>query len=118
MNLQRVIATRGVRGTATTSNHTAEVEKALGIEAARLVVLCIIYTPWNLSVMDTLGPGLYREVVLSSEKCTSITNRFGTSSVSFIERFCPLIRSVLFIRGSFLSSIRCVCSPLQADHYQ
>ena len=35
MNLQRVMATMGVRGTATTSNHTAEVEKALGIEAAR-----------------------------------------------------------------------------------
>jgi DNA-directed RNA polymerase III subunit RPC1 len=35
MNLQKVIATRGVKGTATTSNHTTEVEKSLGIEAAR-----------------------------------------------------------------------------------
>ena len=35
MNLSAVIATRGVRGTATTSNHTTEVEKTLGIEAAR-----------------------------------------------------------------------------------
>ena len=39
MNLQAVMATKGVRGTATTSNHTAEAEKALGIEAARQVVL-------------------------------------------------------------------------------
>lgn len=39
MNLQAVMATRGVKGTATTSNHTAEAEKALGIEAARLVSL-------------------------------------------------------------------------------
>ena len=39
MNLQAVMATRGVKGTATTSNHTAEAEKALGIEAARLVYL-------------------------------------------------------------------------------
>ena len=35
MNLQRVMATMGVRGTVTTSNHTTEMEKALGIEAAR-----------------------------------------------------------------------------------
>lgn len=41
MNLQAVMATMGVRGTATTSNHTAEVEKALGIEAARSVLQCI-----------------------------------------------------------------------------
>ena len=37
MNLQRVMATMGVRGTATTSNHTTEAEKALGIEAARYI---------------------------------------------------------------------------------
>lgn len=37
MNLQCVMATMGVRGPATTSNHTAEVEKSLGIEAARCV---------------------------------------------------------------------------------
>ena len=41
MNLQAVMATMGVRGTATTSNHTAEVEKALGIEAARFVQQCM-----------------------------------------------------------------------------
>lgn len=35
-NLQAVMATMGVRGTGTTSNHTTEVEKTLGIEAARL----------------------------------------------------------------------------------
>ena len=40
MNLQGVMATMGVKGTATTSNHTAEVEKALGIEAARFVSSC------------------------------------------------------------------------------
>ena len=34
-NLLAVIGTIGVKGTATTSNHTAEAEKALGIEAAR-----------------------------------------------------------------------------------
>ena len=38
MNLQAVMATMGVKGTTTTSNHTAEVEKSLGIEAARLVL--------------------------------------------------------------------------------
>lgn len=38
LNLQAVIATNGVKGTRTTSNHTAEVEKTLGIEAARQVL--------------------------------------------------------------------------------
>lgn len=35
MNLQAVIGTVGVKGLTTKSNHTAEVEKTLGIEAAR-----------------------------------------------------------------------------------
>ena len=34
-NLQAVMATMGVKGTQSTSNHTTEVEKTLGIEAAR-----------------------------------------------------------------------------------
>ena len=37
LNLQAVMATRGVKGYLTTSNHTSEVEKTLGIEAARHV---------------------------------------------------------------------------------
>ena len=41
MNLQGVMATMGVRGSATTSNHTSEVEKALGIEAARCMCVCV-----------------------------------------------------------------------------
>lgn len=36
-NLLQVMATPGVKGTHTTSNNTYEVEKALGIEAARSV---------------------------------------------------------------------------------
>ena len=39
LNLQAVMATMGVKGTLTTSNHTTEVEKTLGIEAARYQVL-------------------------------------------------------------------------------
>ena len=46
MNLQAVMATMGVRGNATTSNHTAEMEKTLGIEAARYKI--------NSNVMDWL----------------------------------------------------------------
>ncbi|XP_070543488.1 DNA-directed RNA polymerase III subunit RPC1-like [Ptychodera flava] len=38
-NLQAVIATRGVKGTHTTSNNTAEAEKTLGIEAARQTII-------------------------------------------------------------------------------
>lgn len=34
-NLRGVIATRGIKGTHTTSNNTYEMEKTLGIEAAR-----------------------------------------------------------------------------------
>ena len=35
-NLQAVMATKGVKGKACTSNHTTEAESTLGIEAARL----------------------------------------------------------------------------------
>ena len=35
MNLQAVMGTKGVKGSSCTSNHTAEVESTLGIEAAR-----------------------------------------------------------------------------------
>ena len=34
-NLQAVMGTKGVRGRSCTSNHTAEAEAVLGIEAAR-----------------------------------------------------------------------------------
>ena len=50
MNLQKVIATRGVKGTATTSNHTTEVEKSLGIEAARFC------SPLSLSLSLSFFP--------------------------------------------------------------
>ncbi len=36
INLQAVMATKGVKGTSCTSNHTSEAESTLGIEAARL----------------------------------------------------------------------------------
>lgn len=52
MNLQAVMATMGVRGSTTTSNHTAEVEKALGIEAARCVCVCVCTN--NLHVFITI----------------------------------------------------------------
>ncbi len=38
-DLRAVMATMGVAGTRTTSNHTAEAEKALGIEAARYSII-------------------------------------------------------------------------------
>ncbi|XP_038060034.1 DNA-directed RNA polymerase III subunit RPC1-like isoform X2 [Patiria miniata] len=38
-NLQAVVATRGVKGTTTTSNNTSEMEKTLGIEAARRTII-------------------------------------------------------------------------------
>ncbi|XP_071808638.1 DNA-directed RNA polymerase III subunit RPC1-like isoform X1 [Asterias amurensis] len=38
-NLQAVVATRGVKGTSTTSNNTYEMEKTLGIEAARRTII-------------------------------------------------------------------------------
>uniref|UniRef100_A0A8C2LIJ4 DNA-directed RNA polymerase n=1 Tax=Cricetulus griseus TaxID=10029 RepID=A0A8C2LIJ4_CRIGR len=38
-NLRAVMATHGVKGTRTTSNNTYEVEKTLGIEAARTTII-------------------------------------------------------------------------------
>ena len=42
MNLQSVMATMGVKGTACTSNLTAEMESTLGIEAARYKLLKVL----------------------------------------------------------------------------
>jgi DNA-directed RNA polymerase beta' subunit len=41
-NLQRVMATAGVLGTQTTTNHVMETEKTLGIEAARFSIMAEI----------------------------------------------------------------------------
>ncbi|GFH33465.1 DNA-directed RNA polymerase subunit, partial [Haematococcus lacustris] len=38
-DLRRVMATAGVRGAATTTNHVHEIERYLGIEAARLAIM-------------------------------------------------------------------------------
>ncbi len=47
-DLRAVMATMGVTGTKSSSNHTAEVEKALGIEAARQTIINeIVYTMVN-----------------------------------------------------------------------
>ena len=46
LNLQAVMATPGIKWHSTTSNHTAEVEKTLGIEAARHVHLILSYCYW------------------------------------------------------------------------
>ena len=42
LNLQAVMGTCGVLAKSTTSNHIAEVEKTLGIEAARHAILLIL----------------------------------------------------------------------------
>ena len=49
-DLRAVMATMGVAGTRTTSNHTAEVEKSLGIEAARCVCVCVYATNMSLKL--------------------------------------------------------------------
>ncbi|KAM6105196.1 LOW QUALITY PROTEIN: DNA-directed RNA polymerase III subunit RPC1 [Pterocles gutturalis] len=46
-NLRAVMATHGVKGTKTSSNNTYEVEKTLGIEAARTTIKEIQYTMVN-----------------------------------------------------------------------
>lgn len=60
INLQSVMATRGVKGTSCKTNHTAEAESTLGIEAARLVHLqtepCI-YAKQGVSHSGSCGAG-------------------------------------------------------------
>ena len=51
MNLQAVIGTVGVKGPTTKSNHTAEVEKTLGIEAARWALTGAQRMPASVSLM-------------------------------------------------------------------
>ena len=42
-NLQAVMATKGVKGTSCKTNHTAEAESTLGIEAARYIAMTCIH---------------------------------------------------------------------------
>ena len=48
-DLRAVMATPGVKATATRSNHTVEVEKTLGIEAARYLLSILLKCCWVLS---------------------------------------------------------------------
>lgn len=48
-DLRAVMATPGVKATATWSNHTVEVEKTLGIEAARYSLSILLKCCWILS---------------------------------------------------------------------
>lgn len=58
LNLQAVLATNGVKGTRTTSNHTAEVEKTLGIEAARQVLA----PEWSICKHRWITLNIYQSV--------------------------------------------------------
>lgn len=62
MNLQAVMATRGVKGTATTSNHTAEAEKALGIEAARLVFTMSLHTEHKVELLPLASQAVHSDL--------------------------------------------------------
>lgn len=62
MNLQAVMATRGVKGIATTSNHTAEAEKALGIEAARLVFTMSLHTEQKVELLPLASQAVHSDL--------------------------------------------------------
>lgn len=81
-NLQAVMATRGVKGTATTSNHTTECEKALGIEAARQTIINeIVYTMVNHGMsIDSRHVMLLADLMTFKGEVLGIT-RFGLAKM-------------------------------------
>jgi DNA-directed RNA polymerase III subunit RPC1 len=51
-DMRAAIGTRGLLGARTTSNHIMEVEKTLGIEAARFAVVLVLWLPrWLIEVL-------------------------------------------------------------------
>ncbi|KAK3708848.1 hypothetical protein QZH41_016279 [Actinostola sp. cb2023] len=81
-DLQAVMATIGVKGTACTSNNTIEVERVLGIEAARQTIMNeIIYTMTNHGMsIDVRHVMLLAELMAFKGEILGIT-RFGLSKM-------------------------------------
>ncbi|KAK2176857.1 hypothetical protein NP493_625g00001 [Ridgeia piscesae] len=81
-NLRQVIATRGVKGTQTVSNNICEVEKTLGIEAARTTIINeIVYTMVNHGMsIDIRHIMLLAELMTFKGEVLGIT-RFGLAKM-------------------------------------
>jgi len=81
-NLQAVLATRGVKSNATTSNNTFEVEKTLGIEAARTTIINeIVYTMVNHGMsIDIRHVMLLADLMTFKGEVLGIT-RFGLAKM-------------------------------------
>ncbi|XP_064391551.1 DNA-directed RNA polymerase III subunit RPC1-like isoform X2 [Halichondria panicea] len=81
-DLCAVMATMGVAGTKTTSNHTAEAEKALGIEAARQTIINeIVYTMVNHGMsIDARHVMLLADLMTFKGEVLGIT-RFGLAKM-------------------------------------
>ncbi|KAK6169039.1 hypothetical protein SNE40_020167 [Patella caerulea] len=81
-NLQAVIATKGVKGTHSTSNNTYEVMKTLGIEAARTTIMNeIIYTMVNHGMsIDIRHVMLLADLMTFKGEVLGIT-RFGLAKM-------------------------------------
>jgi DNA-directed RNA polymerase III subunit RPC1 len=81
-NLLRVMGTPGVRGTSATSNHVMEVEKCLGIEAARVMIqkeLARTYKSYGI-VVDGRHLQLLSDIMTSRGTVLGIT-RFGIAKM-------------------------------------
>ncbi|XP_071108022.1 DNA-directed RNA polymerase III subunit RPC1-like [Haliotis cracherodii] len=81
-NLLEVIATQGVKGTATTSNNTFEVMKTLGVEAARTTIMNeIVYTMVNHGMsIDIRHVMLLADLMTFKGEVLGIT-RFGLAKM-------------------------------------
>uniref|UniRef100_A0A2R9AK61 DNA-directed RNA polymerase n=1 Tax=Pan paniscus TaxID=9597 RepID=A0A2R9AK61_PANPA len=81
-NLRAVMATHGVKGTRTTSNNTYEVEKTLGIEAARTTIINEIqYTMVNHGMsIDRRHVMLLSDLMTYKGEVLGIT-RFGLAKM-------------------------------------
>ena len=82
VNLLAVMGTEGVDGTQTTSNHVIEIEKTLGIEAARTTIISEIqYTMGNHGMsIDTRHSMLLADVMTYKGEVLGIT-RFGIAKM-------------------------------------
>ena len=83
LNLQAVMATPGVKGSATTSNHTMEVEKYLGIEAARQVDCRVVLNFARVVFVD------FFEILIVSEE-----EKWGQRKQVLIQNCVQIFESV------------------------
>ncbi len=122
-DLCAVMATMGVAGTKTTSNHTAEAEKALGIEAARYgMLLTACNFPGSVEHVASLWfiySWLLLAVQVKAGKVASFVGKMFSAQRFNHDMNIPATGNhPLITRYSIINNDLLFCDSMQTNYYQ